>query len=89
MKLYKITAQWCMSCIIMKSRMESFEEKIKDKCEIFSLDADNDKEEALKLNIGEKLPIYIIKDGDNEVSRMIGEKGSKDIEKFLTEGGLL
>ena len=88
MKLYKITAVWCMSCIIMKSRFEKFEDRLND-CEIISLDADQDKEEIKKLDIGEKLPIYIIMDGDKEVSRMIGEKGSKDIEKVLTEGGLL
>ena len=42
-----------------------------------------------KLDVGEKLPIYIVKNGEEEVGRLVGEKGSKDIEEFLSESGIL
>ena len=77
MKFVKITASWCLSCILI------------DGVEIIDLDADNNKDEIVKYNIGEKLPVYIIFDGDKEVSRIIGEKGNKDLEKFFIEGGLI
>jgi hypothetical protein len=73
----------------MKSKIESFESRFIDGVDIINLDADNDKEEISKYNIGEKLPIYIIFNGDKEVSRLIGEKGNKDLEKFFIEGGLI
>lgn len=89
MKFVKITASWCLSCILMKSKIESFESRFVDGVEIVNLDADNDKEEIGKYSIGEKLPIYIIFNGDKEVSRLIGEKGNKDLENFFIEGGLI
>ena len=89
MKFVKITASWCLSCILMKSKIESFESRFVDGVEIINLDADNNKDEISKYNIGEKLPIYIIFNGDKEVSRLIGEKGNKDLEKFFIEGGLI
>jgi len=73
----------------MKSKIEAFESRFIDGVDIINLDADNDKEEISKYNIGEKLPIYIIFNGDKEVSRLIGEKGNKDLEKFFIEGGLI
>jgi len=89
MKFVKITASWCLSCILMKSKIEAFESRFVDGVDIINLDADNDKEEISKYNIGEKLPIYIIFNGDKEVFRLIGEKGNKDLEKFFVEGGLI
>ena len=89
MKFVKITASWCLSCILMKSKIESFESRFIDGVEIINLDADNDKEEIKNYNVGEKLPVYIIFNGDTEVARLIGEKGNKDLEKFFVEGGLI
>ena len=80
MKIIRISAIWCSSCIIMKSR---FNDAIKDKdIDVESLDYDTDDIE--KYNIGEILPVYIkIKDG-KEIDRLIGEHSKKDIERFLT-----
>lgn len=89
MKFIEVSAVWCMSCIIMKNRLSPFMDAINDKCEVKTYDADLDKDEIMNLNVGEKLPIYIVKNGDEEVGRLVGEKGSKDIEKFLSESGVL
>ncbi|MCR5483535.1 MAG: thioredoxin family protein [Bacilli bacterium] len=89
MKFVKITASWCLSCILMKSKIESFESRFADGVEIINLDADQNKEEIKNYNVGEKLPVYIIFNGDKEVARLIGEKGNKDLEKFFIEGGVI
>ena len=89
MKFVKITASWCLSCILMKSKIESFESRFVDGVEIINLDADQNKEEIKNYNVGEKLPVYIIFNGDKEVARLIGEKGNTDLEKFFIEGGVI
>jgi len=73
----------------MKSKIESFESRFVDGVEIINLDADQNKEEIKNYNVGEKLPVYIIFNGDKEVARLIGEKGNKDLEKFFIEGGVI
>lgn len=81
MKIVKISAIWCSSCIIMKSR---FNEVIKDKdIEVISLDYDMDDIE--EYNVGDILPVFIkIKDGV-EVDRLIGEHSKEEIESFVGE----
>ena len=79
MKIIKISAIWCSSCIIMKSR---FNEIIKDKdIEVVSLDYDIEEE----YNVGDILPVFIkIKDG-KEIDRLVGEHSKKEIESFIGE----
>ena len=89
MKFIEVSAVWCMSCIIMKNRLDPYKEAISNKCDVITFDADLDKDEIMKIDVGEKLPIYIVKKGEEEVGRLVGEKGSKDIEKFLSESGIL
>ena len=80
MKIIRISAIWCSSCIIMKSR---FNDCIEGKdIDVVSLDYDVDDIE--EYNVGDILPVYIkIKDG-KEIDRLIGEHSKKDIERFLT-----
>ena len=81
MKIIKISAIWCSSCIIMKSR---FNEVIKDKkIEVESLDYDIDDIE--KYGVGEILPVFIKIENDKEVSRLVGEHSKKEIEEFVGE----
>lgn len=81
MKIVKISAIWCSSCIIMKSR---FNEVIKDRnIEVISLDYDMD--DIDEYNVGDILPVFIkIKDGI-EVDRLIGEHSKDEIESFVGE----
>ena len=81
MKIIMITAIWCSSCIIMKSR---FNEVKKDKdIEVISLDYDLDDIE--KYNVGEILPIFIKEKDGKEIDRLIGEHSKEEIEKFIGE----
>ena len=79
MKIVKISAIWCSSCIIMKSR---FNDVIKDKnIEVISLDYDMDDIE--KYNVGDILPVYIKLDGEKEKNRLVGEHTKEEIERFI------
>ena len=79
MKIIRISAIWCSSCIIMKS---IFNNCIEGKgIQVVSLDYDTDDIE--KYNVGDILPVYIkIKDG-KEIDRLIGEHSKMEIERFL------
>lgn len=79
MKIVKISAIWCSSCIIMKSR---FNDVIKDKdIEVISLDYDMD--DIDEYNVGDILPVYIKLENEKEKSRLIGEHSKEEIERFL------
>ena len=81
MKIIKISAIWCSSCILMKSR---FNEVIKDKdIEVVSLDYDIDDIE--EYNVGDILPIFIKFNEDKEIDRLIGEHSTSEIESFIGE----
>lgn len=76
MKVIRISAIWCSSCIIMKQR---FNELSKDyNIEIVDLDYDLDYEKFEKYNIGDILPVHIIGD-----KRLIGEHSKEEIKEFL------
>ena len=79
MKIVKVSAIWCSSCIIMKSR---FNDVIEDKdIEVISLDYDMDDIE--EYNIGDILPVYIKIENEKEKSRLIGEHTKEEIERFI------
>lgn len=76
MKIIRISAIWCSSCIIMKQR---FNEVAKDfDIEIEDLDYDLDYEKIEKYNIGEVLPVYI-----KGEKRLVGEHSKEEIKEFL------
>ena len=81
MKLIKITAPWCMSCIIMNEKLSKID---LTNYTVISYDADNDIKEYTKYQVGNKLPIFIILDDDNnEVKRLIGEHSNDELIKFI------
>lgn len=81
MKIVRIGASWCSSCLIMKSR---FQDVIKDydNIEIINYDYDFDEEMVEKYQVGDVLPVYIRLDNNK---RIIGEKNKEEIEAFLGE----
>ena len=81
-KLLVVSAVWCPSCLILNKHLK----KLKDEfnIEINKLDYDLDEEEIEKYNVGEKLPVMILLDeNDNEINRLIGEKSYDEITKFI------
>lgn len=81
MKVIRITAVWCMSCLLMKRRYDKLFEE--DQYEIIDLDFDEDDIESYE--IGDVLPVVIIYKDGKEVKRLIGEKSKKDLKKIKFE----
>jgi len=85
MKLIKITAIWCMSCILMNELLKKIESKNEKQYETIDYDFDTDAEEIKPYDVGTILPVYILLDDHgNEVARSVGEKNKKELTKFLT-----
>lgn len=80
MKLIKITAIWCISCIYMNELLKD----IQYEYETLDFDYDRNKKEIEKYNIGKTLPVYILLDeNDKEINRLIGEKSKQQMIEFL------
>lgn len=78
MKIIRIGAIWCSSCIIMKSRFNSIASNYD--IEVIDYDYDFDTDMVEKYNVGDILPVYI-KETNN--TRIIGEVSKEDIIKFI------
>ena len=88
MKLIKITAIWCMSCIFMNEMLKKIEDEYEKLYETTNYDYDIDIDEIKEYDIGTILPVYILVDKNNkEIARSIGEKSKKEITHFLTSNG--
>ena len=79
--IIRISAMWCSSCIIMKSR---FNDVIKNyNIDVIDYDYDFDSDKIKEYNINDVLPVYIkIKDG-KETDRLIGEHKREELIKFI------
>lgn len=76
MEIIRISAMWCSSCILMKSR---FNDVIKDyDIEVIDYDYDLDSEKIEKYKIGKILPVYI--KGDE---RLVGEHSKEELREFI------
>ncbi len=73
MKIVKISAVWCSSCLIMKERYDTIEKQYPN-IEFKAYDIDFD-EESTSYNIGKILPVLILFNNEGlELERIIGEK---------------
>lgn len=81
MKIIRVSAVWCSSCIIMKSRFN----EILENRNIEIIDLDYDMSDIEKYNIGDILPVYIKMYEDKEIGRLIGEHNKEEIERFIGE----
>ena len=83
MKVIKISAIWCPSCIIMTNVINKIKNDYPN-LEFINYDFDNDEEIVKKYNIGEILPVLIFLDkDDNELGRSIGEKNKKELTQII------
>ena len=86
-KIVVISAVWCPSCLILKKHLKKLKEEFN--IEIESLDYDFDEEEVLKYNVGDKLPVVVSKEDENEIDRLIGEKTYEEIVEFLRKDNIV
>lgn len=78
MKLIRIGASWCSSCLIMKSRVADILNDYPD-IEIENYDYDFDEDKVLEYQVGDILPVYIKEDG----TKLIGEHTKEEFIKFI------
>lgn len=79
--IIRISAMWCSSCIIMKSR---FNDVIKNyNIEVVDYDYDLDSDKIEEYNVGEILPVYIKIKDEKQVSRLIGEHSKEELKTFI------
>jgi thiol-disulfide isomerase/thioredoxin len=81
MKIVKISAVWCPSCLVMRPRFIEIEKKYPN-IEFTSLDIDLD-EDATLYNPGPILPVLILLNDDCEVARIVGEHKIVEISKMI------
>lgn len=79
--IIRISAMWCSSCIIMKSR---FNDIIKNyDIKVIDYDYDFDDEKIRKYNVGEILPVYIKIENEKEIKRLVGEHSKEELISFI------
>mgnify|MGYP004522970815 FL=1 len=86
MKLIKISSVWCPSCLIMNSRYNELVKKYNLDIEEYDYDMDIDVVEKYK--IGDILPVVIVMDNKQELTRIIGEKSQKELNKIFEDIGV-
>jgi len=81
MTIVMITAIWCPSCIIMRSR---YDDLLKNwNMTKIEYDFDDDTDLIKPYKIGSILPVVIFIKDDEEILRVIGEKSKKELTKLL------
>ncbi len=83
MKVVRIGAVWCGSCLAMKRKWNDIEKDYS--IDTVDLDYDIDTDEVNKYNIGDKLPVSIFFKDGVEVERLIGEKNKDDIINIINK----
>lgn len=87
MRVVKIGAIWCGGCLVMNKVWNKLLKNYS--FDYTELDLDMDEDEAKKYNPGDKLPIFIVLDGDREINRYIGEFSYEDLENKFKDDGVL
>ena len=85
MKITKIWAIRCASCIVMRAIFSDIEKEY-NISDITNYDFDNDKEKFESLDIWNTLPVFIVyDDNNNELTRIVWEVSKKELKKIFEE----
>ena len=76
MKLIKISAIWCPSCLVMEEVWQKLQRQ-KNDVEYVSLDYDIDEVDGY--NVGDTLPVIILVKGEKELKRFVGEVSVEEL----------
>jgi len=82
MKVVRITAIWCMSCLVMRRRYDQLFQQLGIE-EIIDLDFDED--DLSTYGDVSILPLVIIYRDDQEILRLAGEHSKKELSKLLQQ----
>ena len=78
MEVIRISAAWCSSCLVMKSRVNEVANELNIKITDYDYDIDSDMVD--KYDVRDILPVII--KGDK---RLVGEHTKEEIRKFLSD----
>lgn len=81
MKIIKISAMWCPSCILMNNVFNRLK-KAYPSIEFLEYDYDFDEEKVKPYNLGDVLPVFIFEE-NMELERIQGEHSYEEIEKII------
>ena len=82
MKIVRVSAIWCSSCIVTYQAWN----KIKEKYPNYEyIDLDYDMDDITSYGVTEILPVIIIYKDNIEVARLIGEKTKLEISNKIEE----
>ena len=81
-KIVKVSAVWCPGCLVMRNVWKRLKEKYS--LDITDYDYDMNEEDIKQYNVGDKLPVTIFfDDNNNEISRVIGEKTFEELDDII------
>ena len=87
MKIIKIGSTWCSGCIIMKPIWEEIQKEKKLIQEYYDYDIYEDVLKE-KYHIGDKLPVAIFLDqNNNEIERIVGETSKEKLLDLINKYG--
>ena len=87
MKIIKIGAIWCPGCLVMKKVWKNIMTDYEN-INIIEYDYDMDTEIVSKYKIGDILPVVIVMNNNQELTRIIGEKSKKELNKIFKDIGV-
>ena len=82
MKVVRVTAMWCMSCLMMR---RIWEKTLRSDWDVVDYDYDDDLDQVEKYDVGKILPVVIIYSGENEIKRIVGEHSKKEMINIIKE----
>ncbi len=82
MKIIRISAIWCSSCIVTYNKWLSVKEKHPN---IEFVELDYDMDDIKEYNIGDVLPVTIFMNDEKELSRIEGEFSEKEVERVIED----
>ena len=87
MKVIKISALWCSGCLVMNPIWNKILNNYSFESEEYDLDLDEDI--VKKYNPPEKLPLFIVLQDDQEISRFFGEYSYDELVNKLKDVGVI
>ncbi len=78
--MIRISAMWCMSCLIMLSRLDDLQTTYNLEFE----DYDYDFDDITQFDVGDTLPVVLLMDKNNSIcEKIVGEVSKKDLKSLL------
>ena len=81
MKVVKITALWCSSCLVMNKVWNDLLKEV----DVETISLDYDIDDISGYNVGEVLPVFIFYKDDKEIKRLVGEHSLSELKNVVEE----